>query len=68
MAFYRLKFILLVSFCLAGCHGIKPGAYPEQSEIKKGPGLLTGHQGELTLLPPQETLNVKPLETSPDPQ
>lgn len=61
-----IKFILLGSFCLSGCHGIKTGTYPEQGDMKKGPGLFTGKQGEFTFLSSQETLNTKSLENFPD--
>ncbi len=49
-----LNGIIVGSFCLSGCHGIKPGVYPDQSEMKKGPGLFTGDQGEITLLSSQK--------------
>lgn len=47
----------LIWICLSGCQNIKPGVYPEQSEIKKGPGLFTGEAGEYDILSPQKSLS-----------
>lgn len=49
--------LILGTFFLNGCGGIKPGTYPEQGEMKKGPGLFTGEQGEFDILSPQKPLN-----------
>ena len=44
----------LACFYLSGCNNLKPGTYPQQSEIKKGPGLFTGEQGELDIISPSK--------------
>ncbi|AIL12296.1 hypothetical protein IM40_00215 [Candidatus Paracaedimonas acanthamoebae] len=54
----------LGSLCLSGCSGIKPGTYPEQSDMKKGPGLFTGEQGEFEILSSQKLLNKESPESS----
>lgn len=58
--------LILGSLCLSGCLGIKPGTYPEQSDMKKGPGLFTGEQGEFEILSPQKPINKGASESPQD--
>jgi hypothetical protein len=44
----------LACFYVSGCNDLKPGTYPEQSEMKKGPGVFTGEQGELDIISPSK--------------
>jgi len=43
-----MRFFLPVLFMLAGC-AAEPVPYHSQNEIPRGPGLLTGPQGEFVL-------------------
>lgn len=52
---FFLGILSLSSVCLSGCHGFKAGTYSEQSEMKKGPGLFTGDQGEFEILSSQKS-------------
>ncbi len=60
LPFYKLG---LMCLCLNGCNDIKPGIYPEQSEMKKGPGLFTGEKGEFDILSPQKETTSSKKET-----
>ncbi len=60
---YSFCKLSLICFCLSGCHDIKPGVYPDQSEMKKGPGLFTGEQGEFDILSPQKETAASKKET-----
>lgn len=54
----------LIWIFLSGCQNIKPGVYPEHSEMKKGPGLFTGERGEYDVLSSHKALSQKDLDKS----
>lgn len=46
-----MKYILMLGIVFVqACQGVKQGVYPDHNEMKKGPGLFTGEQGEYVIL------------------
>ena len=41
--------VLALALCLPACTGVTPVPYTPTDEIKAGPGLLSGEDGEFTL-------------------